>query len=103
MPIRHLTVTGLSVTSRMARTHSATSSGSAMRHAPKRPDCTRSDGQPTLRLISSQAIAGTVHDRGAGHHLGEQQRTARQDAMEVPTMPIGPVHHRCNAETPVYF
>ncbi len=25
----------------------------AMRQAPKRPDCTRSDGQPTLRLISS--------------------------------------------------
>ena len=32
---------------------SATSAGSRIRHAPKRPDCTRSDGQPTLRLISS--------------------------------------------------
>ena len=27
--------------------------GSRIRQAPKRPDCTRSDGQPTLRLISS--------------------------------------------------
>jgi endonuclease/exonuclease/phosphatase (EEP) superfamily protein YafD len=39
--------------SRIAATHSATSAGSRMRQAPKRPDCTRSDGQPTLRLISS--------------------------------------------------
>ena len=38
---------------RIAATQSATSAGSRMRHAPKRPDCTRSDGQPTLRLISS--------------------------------------------------
>jgi len=37
----------------MAAMHSATSSGSRIRQAPKRPDCTRSDGQPTLRLISS--------------------------------------------------
>ncbi len=28
-------------------------SGSAIRQAPKRPSLTRSDGQPTLRLISS--------------------------------------------------
>ena len=32
---------------------SATSAGSAIRQAPKRPSFTRSDGQPTLRLISS--------------------------------------------------
>jgi hypothetical protein len=38
---------------RMAATQLATSSGSAIRQAPKRPSCTRSDGQPTLRLISS--------------------------------------------------
>ena len=37
----------------MAATQRATSSGSAIRQAPKRPSCTRSDGQPTLRLISS--------------------------------------------------
>ena len=37
----------------IAAMQSATSSGSRIRQAPKRPDCTRSDGQPTLRLISS--------------------------------------------------
>ena len=39
--------------SRIAATQSPTSAGSRIRQAPKRPDCTRSDGQPTLRLISS--------------------------------------------------
>jgi hypothetical protein len=53
MPIRHFTVTGMSEASRMARTQSATSDGSAIRQAPKRPDCTRSDGQPTLRFTSA--------------------------------------------------
>ena len=53
MPMRHLTVTGTRTRARMAATQRATSSGSAIRQAPKRPSCTRSDGQPTLRLISS--------------------------------------------------
>ena len=52
-PMRHFTVTGTRTRRRMAATHSATSSGSSIRQAPKRPSCTRSDGQPTLRLISS--------------------------------------------------
>ena len=37
----------------IAATQSATSSGSRIRQAPKRPSCTRSEGQPTLRLTSS--------------------------------------------------
>ena len=37
----------------IAATDAATSAGSRIRQAPKRPACTRSDGQPTLRLISS--------------------------------------------------
>ena len=37
----------------MAATHAPTRSGSRIRQAPKVPDCTRSDGQPTLRLNSS--------------------------------------------------
>ena len=53
MPMRHLTVTGTATRARIAATQRATSSGSAIRQAPKRPSCTRSDGQPTLRLISS--------------------------------------------------
>ena len=37
----------------VAAMQSATSPGSRIRQAPKRPDCTLSEGQPTLRLISS--------------------------------------------------
>src|SRR5712672_3342573 len=52
IPMRHLTVTGIATAAFMAATQSPTSLGSAIRQAPKRPSCTRSDGQPTLRLIS---------------------------------------------------
>jgi hypothetical protein len=44
---------GSALASRIARTQSATSSGSAIRHAPKAPRCTRSLGQPTFRFTSS--------------------------------------------------
>lgn len=37
----------------MAATHSPTRSDVRMRQAPNVPNCTRSDGQPTLRFISS--------------------------------------------------
>ena len=50
---RGLTVTGIDTASHIALTQSATSEGSAIRHAPKLPVCTRSLGQPTFRLISS--------------------------------------------------
>ena len=53
IPIRCLTVTGIVTASRIARTQSATSSGSAIRQAPKAPRCTRSLGQPMLRFTSS--------------------------------------------------
>ena len=51
--MRHLTVTGIETAARMAATQSATRSGSRINAAPKQPDCTRSEGQPTFRLISS--------------------------------------------------
>ena len=47
------TVTGTRTARFIAATPSATNCGSAIRQAPKRPSLTRSDGQPTLRLISS--------------------------------------------------
>ena len=51
---RHLTVTGtLPAPSCAAAHNAATSAGSRIRQAPKRPDCTRSDGHPTLILLSS--------------------------------------------------
>jgi hypothetical protein len=53
MPMRLFTVTGTSTAARIAAIQSRTSAGSAIRQAPNRPDCTRSLGQPTLRLISS--------------------------------------------------
>jgi hypothetical protein len=53
IPMRHLTVTGMRTAATMAATQSPTNAGSAIRQAPKRPSCTRSDGQPTLRLTSS--------------------------------------------------
>ncbi|MNC65224.1 hypothetical protein D3C75_1154960 [compost metagenome] len=53
MPMRVFTVTGMPTTSRIALTQSATRAGSPIRQAPKRPFWTRSEGQPTLRLISS--------------------------------------------------
>jgi hypothetical protein len=53
MPMRDLTVTGTSQAARIAATQVATVLGSAIRQAPKRPDCTRSLGQPTFMLISA--------------------------------------------------
>jgi hypothetical protein len=53
MPMRCFTVTSIDTASRIALTQSATSCGSFIRQAPKAPRCTRSDGQPQFRLISS--------------------------------------------------
>ena len=44
-------------------TQSATSSGVRISAAPKQPDCTRSDGQPTLRLISSNPSSRPIARR----------------------------------------
>ena len=46
--------TGKPLAAIIARQQSATNCGSAMRHAPKRPDCTRSEGHPTFKLISQK-------------------------------------------------
>jgi hypothetical protein len=34
------------------------------------------------------------------HHFGVQQGVARQQAVKKPAMPISPVHHRRNTESP---
>ena len=52
-PMRSLTVTGIETAARIAATQSATSLGRSIRQAPNAPECTRSLGQPQLRLISS--------------------------------------------------
>jgi hypothetical protein len=51
--MRHFTVTGTAAARRMAATPAATRAGSFIRQAPKLASCTRSDGQPQLRLTSS--------------------------------------------------
>ena len=54
-PIRHFTVTGTGTAAAIiAAAQSATSPGDFISAAPKQPDCTRSDGQPTFRLTSSK-------------------------------------------------
>src|SRR3984957_16343318 len=65
MPMRHFTVTGIDTAAFIAATQSPTSAGSAIRQAPKRPSCTRSDGQPALRLISSKPRSAPIRAQAA--------------------------------------
>jgi hypothetical protein len=69
MPMRHFTVTGTATAARIAATHSATSAGSAIRQAPKRPDCTRSEGAAHVEV--DLAVAPLLADARA---LGELAR-----------------------------
>ena len=50
------------------------------------------------RIEAEQPRAVAVQHRAGGHHLGVEQRAARQQAMEEPAMPVGPFHHRRDAE-----
>ena len=43
---------------------------------------------------SQQPRAVAMQHRAGGDHLGVEQRTARQQAMEEPAVPVGPFHHR---------
>ena len=52
-----------------------------------------------LALVEAQvAIAAAVEDRVDRDHLGVEQRALGDQAQEVPAVPIGPVHHRGDAE-----
>ena len=53
------------------------------------------------RIEADQPLAVAVQHRAGGHHLGVDQRAARQQAMEEPAVPVGPFHHRRNAESAV--
>ena len=50
------------------------------------------------RIEAEQPRAVAAQHRAGGHHLGVEQRAARQQAMEEPAMPVGPFHHRRDAE-----
>jgi hypothetical protein len=39
-----------------------------------------------------------VQERTGGDHLGIEQRTAREQAVKVTAMPVGPIHHRRNRQ-----
>jgi hypothetical protein len=46
------------------------------------------------------ALNTAVTDGTGGDHLGVKHGVLRQKAMEKPAMPIGPVHHGRNRQTP---
>jgi hypothetical protein len=39
-----------------------------------------------------------MDDSAGRDHLAVEQRAARQQAMEEPAMPVGPIHHRSDGE-----
>ena len=53
------------------------------------------------RMKREQPLPVAMRDRRARHHLSEEQRTPRQLAMEVPAVPVSPVHHGRNGEAPI--
>ena len=55
------------------------------------------------RIETDQPRAVAAQHRAGGHHLGIDQRAARQQAMEEPAMPVGPLHHRRNGKASVYL
>jgi len=52
------------------------------------------------RIEAEMARHIAVQQGAGGHHLGVQAGPRRQQAMEVPAMPVGPIHHRRHAEAP---
>jgi hypothetical protein len=50
------------------------------------------------RIERQQARAIAAQHRAGGKHLGIDQRPAREQAMEVPAVPVGPLHHRGDTE-----
>ena len=61
------------------------------------PDRSRRAAAPpgcSIALMPSRRVAIAVQDRRRGHHLGVEQRMARQLAVEGPAVPVRPIHHR---------
>ena len=54
------------------------------------------------RIETDQPVAVAAQHRAGGHHLGIDQRAARQQAMEEPAVPVGPFHHRRYRKPSVY-
>ena len=49
---------------------------------------------------AEQPLAIAMEHRAGGDHLGIEQRAPRQQAVEEPAVPVGPVHHRRDGEAP---
>ena len=52
------------------------------------------------RIVEQPGPVAEAHGIG-GHHLGIEHGAARQQTVEHPAMPVGPIHHRRDRETPV--
>ena len=48
---------------------------------------------------AEQPRAIAMQHGGGGDHLRIEPRAAREQAMEDPAMPVGPLHHRRHAES----
>ena len=56
-----------------------------------------------LGCIEAQMMRGvTVKERAGGHHLRVQARPRRELPVQVAAVPVGPVHHRRDAEAPLF-
>jgi hypothetical protein len=51
------------------------------------------------RIKAEQPAAVAAQHRAGGEHFGVDLRPAREQAMEEPAMPIGPIHHRGDTES----
>jgi hypothetical protein len=50
------------------------------------------------RIVRQQPRTRAMKHRAGGDHLGIDQGTAREQAVEEAAVPIRPLHHRGNAE-----
>jgi hypothetical protein len=86
--MRHLTVTGTPTAAFIAATHSPTSTGSAIRQAPKRPSCTRSEGTADIEvdLVIAEILAdprrGSERCRISAAKLQRDRMLARRKAKQ---------------------
>src|SRR5262245_37508544 len=51
------------------------------------------------RIMAEEPRAVAVDHGTGGDHLGIDQRAAREQAVEEPAMPVGPLHHGGDGES----
>jgi hypothetical protein len=54
------------------------------------------------RIVGEQPRTIAMEHRPSGDPFGVDPRAPREQPMEEPAMPVGPFHHRCDAETMVH-